>query len=214
MSPPPRQSRIVRFAPLALLVLALAALAVWWLRPDAARDGPPAERAQRHAHHQDAGVTAATQPIDRGWLVVYAAPKRPGGGAGPLRIVADFPSAEPARVSRSEHIAFGVRDLRAPAYVTIFGVQDDGTVHLYLPRPAGEPIYAQAGFEPTVFRPSISLTASHRLGRLVVHALFTAAPLDPETTRRALASGDTLEATLAAADPSSFRVVGVLTVEP
>ena len=93
-------------------------------------------------------------------------------------------------------------------------MQDDGTVHLYLPRPAGEPIYAQAGFEPTVFRPSISLTASHRLGRLVVHALFTAAPLDPETTRRALASGDTLEATLAAANPWSFRVVGVLTVEP
>ena len=78
----------------------------------------------------------------------------------------------------------------------------------------GAPIHAQAGFEPTVFRPNISLAASHRLGRLVVHAVFTAAPLDPETTRRALASGDTLEATLAAADPSSFRVVGVLTVEP
>jgi hypothetical protein len=214
MSPPPRQSTMVRFAPPALLVLALAALAVWWLRPDPARDGHPAERARRHAQHQDAGITAATQPIDGGWLVVYAAPKRPGGGAGPLRIIADFPSAEPARVSRSEHIAFGVRDLRAPAYITIFGVQDDGTGHRYLPRPAGEPIYAQAGFEPTVFRPSISLTASHRLGRLVVHALFTAAPLDSETTRRALASGDTLEATLATADPSSFRVVGVLTVEP
>jgi hypothetical protein len=210
MSPPPRQSRIVRFAQAALLVLALVALAVWWLRPDPVRDGHPAERARRHAEHHD----AATPPVDRGWLVVYAAPKRPGGGAGPLRVVADFPSAEPARVSRSEHIAFGVRDLRAPAYVTIFGVQDDGTVHLYLPRPAGEPIYAQAGFEPTVFRPTISLSASHRLGRLVVHAVFTAAPLDPETTRRALASGDTLEATLAATDPSSFRVVGLLTVEP
>jgi hypothetical protein len=214
MTPPPRQSRIVRFAQPALLVLALLALAVWWLRPDPVRDGHPAERARRHAEHPDAGITAATYPVDRGWLVVYAAPKRPGGGAGPLRIVADFPSAEPARVSRAEHIAFGVRDLRAPAYVTIFGVQDDGTVHLYLPRPAGEPIYAQAGFEPTVFRPTISLSASHRLGRLVVHAVFTAAPLDPETTRRALASGDTLEATLAATDPSSFRVVGLLTVEP
>src|SRR3954466_5206048 len=125
MSPPPRHSRIVRFAQPALLVLALAALAVWWLRPDPARDGHPAARAQRRAHHQDAGVTAATRLIDRGWLVIYAAPKRRGGGAGPPRIVADFPSAEPARVSRSEHIAFGVRDLRAPAYVTIFGVQDD-----------------------------------------------------------------------------------------
>src|SRR5256885_6426908 len=99
MSPPPRQSRIVRFAQPALLLLALVALAVWWLRPDPAREGHPAERAQRHAQQQDAGVTAATQPIDRGWLVVYAAPKRPGGGAGPLRIVADFPGAEQARVS-------------------------------------------------------------------------------------------------------------------
>ena len=144
--------------------------------------------------------------------MVYAAPKRPGDAA-PLRVVADFPGAEPGRVSRSEHITFGVRDLRAAAYVTIFGVQDDGTVHLYLPRPAGEPVYAQAGFEPTIFRPSVSLLASHRLGRLVVHAVFTAAPLDPETTRRALASGDTLESTLAA-NPSSFEVGGVLTVEP
>jgi hypothetical protein len=33
MSPPPRQSNIVRFAQPALLVLALAAPAVWWLRP-------------------------------------------------------------------------------------------------------------------------------------------------------------------------------------
>jgi len=214
MSPLPPHSRIVRFAQPALLVMAVVALAVWWLRPDPVRDGHPTERARRHAGHHDAGGTAATQPIDGGWLVIYAAPKRPGGGAGPLRVVAEFPSAEPARVSRAEHIAFGVRDLRAPAYITIFGVQDDGTVHLYLPRPAGEPIHAQAGFEPTVFRPNISLAASHRLGRLVVHAVFTAAPLDPETTRRALASGDTLEATLAAADPSSFRVVGVLTVEP
>ena len=65
-----------------------------------------------------------------------------------------------------------------------------------------------------MFRPSINLTASHRLGRLVIHAVFTAAPLDPETTRRALASNDTLESTLAAADPSSFRVVGVLIIEP
>ena len=213
MSPPPHRSAIVKLAQPALLVIALVALAVWWLRPDPVRDGHPAEPARHLARH-DTGGGLPAQPIDRGWLVVYAAPKRPGGGAGPLRIVADFPSAEQGRVSRSEHIAFGVRDLRAPAYVTIFGVQDDGTVHLYLPRPAGEPIYAQAGFEPTVFRPSISLSASHRLGRLVVHAVFTAAPLDPETTRRALASGDTFEATLAAADPSSFRVVGVLTVEP
>lgn len=212
MSPPPHQSTFPKIARAALLVAALVALAVWWLRPDPVRDGHPAMRARRMTAH-DAGSGTA-HPLDRGWLVVYAAPRRPGGSAGPLRIVADFPSAEPARVSRSEHIAFGVRDLRAPAYVTIFGVQDDGTVHLYLPRPKGEPIYAQAGSEPTVFRPSISLTASHRLGRLMVHALFTAAPLDPETTRRALASGDTLESTLAAADPSSFRVNGVLTVEP
>jgi hypothetical protein len=48
----------------------------------------------------------------------------------------------------------------------------------------------------------------------VVHAVFTAAPIDPETTRRALASGDALESTLAAADPSSFQVGGVLTVGP
>lgn len=210
MSPPPRQT-FLKIARAALLVAALVALAVWWLRPDPVRDAHPAMRA-RHVTAHDAGVIGAAQPLDRGWLVVYAAPRRPGGGAGPLRVVADFPSAEPARVSRAEHIAFGVRDLRAPAYVTIFGVQDDGTVHLYLPRPAGEPIYAQAGFEPTVFRPTISLAASHRLGRLVVHALFTAAPLDPETTRRALAGGDTLESTLA--EPSSFRVNGVLTVEP
>ncbi len=213
MSPPPRRSAIWKLAQPAVLVLALVALAIWWLRPDPVRDGHPAERA-RHLTRHDAGASVPAQRFERGWLVVYAAPKRPGGGAGPMRTVADFPSAEPARVSRSEHIAFGVRDLRAPAYVTIFGVQDDGTIHLYLPRPAGEPIHAQAGFEPTVFRPSISLSASHRLGRLVVHAVFTAAPLDPEITRRALASGDTLEATLAAADPSSFRVVGVLTVEP
>jgi hypothetical protein len=213
MSTPLHRSTILRGAPSALLLAALAGLAIWWLRPDPVRDGHPAERARHLARH-DAGASVPAQRYDRGWLVAYAAPKRPGGGAGPLRIVADFPSAEPARVSRSEHIAFGVRDLRAPAYVTIFGVQDDGTIHLYLPRPAGEPIYAQAGFEPTVFRPSINLSASHRLGRLVVHAVFTAAPLDPEVTRRALASGDTLEATLAAADPSSFRVIGVLTVEP
>ena len=213
MDSPPRHSKIVRYAQPALLVLALVALAVWWLRPDPVRDAHPADRAHRLARH-DPGVVVPAQPVDRGWLVVYAAPRRPGGGAGPLRIVADFPGSEPARVSRSEHIAFGVRDLRAPAYVTIFGVQDDGTVHLYLPRPSGEPIHAQAGFEPTVFRPTINLSASHRLGRLVVHAVFTAAPLDAETTRRALAGGDTLEATLAAADPSSFRVVGVLTVEP
>ncbi len=213
MSSPPRQSTFLKIARAALLAAALVALAVWWLRPDPVRDAHPAQRAHRLAQH-DAGGSAATHPVDGGWLVVYAAPRRPGGGAGPLRIVADFPNTEPGRVSRSEHIAFGVRDLRAPAYVTIFGVQDDGTVHLYLPRPAGEPIHAQSGFEPTVFRPSIGLAASHRLGRLVVHALFTAAPLDPETTRRALASGDTLESTLAAADPSSFRVTGVLTVEP
>lgn len=213
MSPPLHRSAVLRRTPLGLLLAAVAGLAIWWLRPDPARDGHPTERAQPIAAHDAAGVGTAG-PIDRGWLVVYAAPKQPGGGAGPLRVVGDFPSTEPGRVSRSEHIAFGVRDLRAPAYVTIFGAQDDGTVHLYLPRPAGEPIYAQAGFEPTVFRPSINLSASHRLGRLMVHAVFTAAPLDPETTRRALASGDTLEATLAAADPSSFRVVGVLSVEP
>jgi len=215
MSPPapPPQSTILRLARPALLLLGVAGLAVWWLRPDPVRDAHPALRARLLAGH-DAGALPPGQPIDRGWLVVYAAPKRPGGGAGPLRIVADFPSAEPARVSRSEHIAFGVRDLRAPAHVTIFGVQDDGTVHLYLPRPAGQPIYAQAGYGPTVFRPSINLSASHRVGRLVVHAVFTAAPLDPETTRRALASGDTLDATLAAADPTSFRVGGVLTVDP
>jgi hypothetical protein len=213
MSSPPRQSTFLKIAQMALLVAAVVALAVWWLRPDPMRDAHPATRA-RHMTGHDAEATGTAQPLERGWLVVYAAPRRPGGGAGPLRILADFPSAEPARVSRSEHIAFGVRDLRAPAYVTIFGVQDDGTVHLYLPRPAGGPIYAPAGFEPTVFRPTISLAASHRLGRLVVHALFTAAPLDPDTTRQALASGDTLESTLAAADPSSFRVNGVLTVEP
>jgi hypothetical protein len=212
MTPPPRQSKITKVARVALLVAVLVALAVWWLRPDPTRDAHPAMHA-RHTPGHDAG-RATAHPLDRGWLVVYAAARRPGGGAGPLRIVADFPSAEAGRISRSEHIAFGVRDLRAPAYVTIFGVQDDGTVHLYLPRPAGDPIYAQAGFEPTVFRPSISLAASHRLGRLVVHALFTAAPLDPETTRQALAGGDTLESTLAAADPSSFQVNGVLTVEP
>jgi hypothetical protein len=209
----PRQATVSKIARTGLLLAALVALAVWWLRPDPVRDAHPADRARRLAR-DEAGGSAGTQPLDRGWLVVYAAARRPGGGAGPLRIVADLPSAEPGRISRSEHIAFGVRDLRAPAYVTIFGVQDDGTVHLYLPRPAGEPIYAQAGVEPMVFRPSISLAASHRLGRLVVHALFTAAPLDPEATRRALASGDTLESTLAAADPSSFRVNGVLTVEP
>ena len=213
MTPPPRRSAILRFAQPALLIVAVVAIAVWWLRPDPVRDAHPALRARLLAAH-DAGAVVTPPPIERGWLVVYAAPKRSGGGAGPLRIVADFPSAEPARVSRSEHIAFGVRDLRAPAYVTIFGVQDDGTVHLYLPRPAGEPIYAQAGFEPTVFRPSMNLSASHRLGRLVVHAVFSSAPLDPETTRRALASGDTLEETLAAADPTSFRVDGLLTVEP
>ncbi len=213
MSPPLHHSTTLRRAGVALLLVAVTAVAVWWLRPDPSRDSHPAERAHEIAMRSADGGGAA-RAIDRGWLVVYAAPKQAGGGAGPLRIVADFPSSQPGRVSRSEHIAFGVRDLRAPAYVTIFGVQDDGTVHLYLPRPAGEPIYAPAGFEPTVFRPSINLTNSHRLGRLVVHAVFTAAPLDPETTRRALADGDTLESTLAAADPESFRVGGVLTVEP
>jgi hypothetical protein len=212
MSPSPRPPTFPKLARAALLVAALVALGVWWLRPDPVRDAHPAMRA-RHMTGHDAGNGTA-QPLGRGWLVVYAAPRRPNGGAGPLRTVADFPSTEPGRVSRSEHIAFGVRDLSAPAYVTIFGLQDDGTVHMYLPRPAGEPIYAQAGFEPTVFRPSISLAASHRPGRLLIHALFTAAPLDPETTRQALASGDTLESTVTAADPSSFRVNGVLIVEP
>ncbi len=165
--------------------------------------------------HGRAGDDVALETAERGALVVYAAPRRSDAGEKrDLRFVADLPGPKPGRVSMSESIAFGVRNLHSPAYVTIFGMQDDGTVHIYLPRPSGEPVYAAAGWRTTMLRPQIHLGGSHRAGQLVVRAVFSPAPLDLEATRRALAGGATPESIMTSLDPSTFQVGGVLTVEP
>jgi hypothetical protein len=162
-----------------------------------------------------AGDAVLDETAERGALVVYAAPRRSDAGEKrDLRFVADLPGPKPGRVSMSESIAFGVRNLHSPAYVTIFGTQDDGSVHIYLPRPSGEPIYATAGWRTTMLRPQVHLGASHRAGRLVVRAVFSRAPLDLEATRKALAGGATPESIAASLDPSTFEVGGELTVDP
>jgi hypothetical protein len=159
------------------------------------------------------GVLGET--AERGALVVYAAPRHSDAGEKrDLRFVADLPGPKPGRVSMSESIAFGVRNLHSPAFVTIFGAQDDGTVHVYLPRPSGEPVSAAAGWRTTMLRPYIHVGGSHHAGRLVVRAVFSTTPLDLEATRKALAGGATLESIAAALDTSAFQVGGVLTVEP
>jgi hypothetical protein len=207
-----------------VLVLApVAALAAVWIGGPmsmSARKSPPSQpvapqtsqtsrtpQAPQDVQWRGAGDDA---PDGRGSLVIYAAQKQPGGGAGALRIVTELPGSGQGRVSLSEYVAFGVRDLPSPAFVTVAGVQDDGTIHIYLPRPAGDSVHALAGPDPTVFRPSIDLAAAHRTGRLVIHALFSRSPLAPDQVRRALVDG----ARSVASDPSTIQIGGVLIIEP
>ena len=195
-----------------VILAPVAALGLWLMRPVSLPHGTgPATTPGEEIQWRGAGDDV---PAGAGSLVIYAARKQPGGGVGPLRVVAELPGSGQGRVSLSEYVAFGVRDLRTPAFVTIVGVQDDGTVHIYLPRPSGEKVHAEAGPEPTVFRPSINLAASHRAGRLVIRALFSSSPLDPDAARQALARSVGLGTGLPAGDSSSIQVGGVLIVEP
>ena len=209
----PRRQQYLR----AFLVLAPIAVVLLWLGRPSRPSRPPARIAAPIVVPADEvrpRGSAVDEPDARGSLVVYAARKLAGGGAGPLRVVAELPASGQGRVSLGEYVAFGVRNLRAAAFVTVAGVQDDGAVHLYLPRPAGARPRAEPGPQPTVFRPSINLAHAHHAGRLTIYALISPAPLDPGAVRQALASGLTADVGKTLRQPTLIQVSGLLTVEP
>jgi len=157
--------------------------------------------------------TTAESAATPGALIVYGSRRRADGAPGPVRLVAEFPGSGEGRVSLSDFVQFGVRGLRAPAFLTVAGIDDYGEPHIYFPRPGSPPRPIAAGPSGPVGS-SINLARGHRPGPLRVYALFSSEPLPESKVRAAVARIGPRRAGAAPLDLPVPQVAGLLIVEP
>jgi hypothetical protein len=206
-APAPRR-RARRWLPAALALAPAAAAIVWIVRvapPPSPGDAAPA------VTFRGGAPDGAAPPAG---LLVYASRKEGAAGHGPVRLVADLPASGEGRLSLSDYMQLSVRGLRAPAFVTVVGVDDGGEVHVYVPRPGAAPARAAPRDAPASLGPSIDLGRGHRPGRLRLYALVSGEPLDEARVRAAAARLDRGRPGAPPLDLPVPQVAGLLMIEP
>jgi len=182
-----------------------AALAVLFLR-----SAPHPEPAPYQAMRGGAETADGSAPA----LLIFASRKDTGTGHGPVRLVAEMPASGEARVSLDDYVQFSVRGLRAPAFVTVVGVDDAGEVHTYVPRAGIPPPHPAPSSAAISLGASIDLARGHRPGRLRIYGLLSAEPLAPERVRAAAAQVDRTRPGAPPLDLAVPQVSGLLTIAP
>lgn len=227
VSPPEARSALRRWWPAAALLVAVPVAAVLFMVAKPARREAPADitwRGESAVDAHAASTESGSEPLKPGVaapapapaaLLIYASRKEGGGRPGPVRLVADLPASGEGQVSLSDYVQFSVRGLATPAFITVVGVDDNGTLHVYVPRPGSGagPIRADEQ-RPISLGPSIDLQKGHRPGRLRLHALFSLQPIDEAQLRRAATQ---LDLSRPGAPPLPLplpQVSGLLVVSP
>jgi hypothetical protein len=199
-APPARRPWLV---PALALAPVVALVVAWRLHAPTVTDG--ADVTLRGAPGADRAAPAS--------LLLHASRKTGAGTHGPVRLVADLPGSGEGRVSTADYVQLGVRGLRAPAYVSVVGVDARGVVHTYVPRAGTAPRLEPSGGVQAL-GPSFELGRELPPGRVRVAAFFSPAALDEAAVRAAAVRLDAAAPDAVAKELHAEIVSGVIVVEP